>query len=350
MLRENLDITPNESTDDARLLGRIQATNDAFGSVLDRGLNHWVLTFSGGKDSTATAVAGLEFALSKARLIRRLDVIYADTGLEIPSIGRFARRFLRAISTSPRLSQLPLHTHIVRPPIRKSYWVLLLGRGYPPPHQRFRWCTTRLKIEPAEAVLRGLIERDRTAILTGVRFGESRARDTRLSASCSRGGECGQGLWLEHSRRLGATYFAPLIDWQDCDVWDYLTLVAPTFGYRTRDLSDLYNGPDTRFGCWTCTVVTQEKALARTVERTEWRHLAPMAVFRQHLWDSTRSAQTRLDKDGRPGRLDLVTRQRLLAELLAVQEETGVRLITKREIAAIHREWQQDEALQERPS
>src|SRR5208337_4460920 len=112
-----------------------------------------------------------------------------------------------------RLSKLPIHCHIVKPKLEDRFWVNVLGKGYPPPHQRFRWCTNRLKIRPCEYGLRKHIIKGKTAIITGVRFGESHSRDQRLNASCVRGGECGQGIWFEKSNRLGVGYLAPIINW-----------------------------------------------------------------------------------------------------------------------------------------
>ena len=32
--------------------------------------------------------------------------------------------------------------------IEESFWVNIIGRGYPPPNRTFRWCTQRMKIDP----------------------------------------------------------------------------------------------------------------------------------------------------------------------------------------------------------
>jgi DNA sulfur modification protein DndC len=324
----------------------MEETRSALTKATKRGLDHWIITFSGGKDSTATTVLSLEAALALNNL-RRIDIVYADTLLEIPSIRRFAIDFLESVATDSRLQHLPLFTHLVEPALKSSFWVMLIGRGYPPPHQRFRWCTRRLKIEPAEKALKQYTSPGRTAILTGVRFGESKSRDERLSSACSRGGECGQGVWFQYSKRLQAMYIAPIVDWDECDVWDYLTLAAPAYGYQTERLEDVYNGHNTRFGCWTCTVVSQERALARTAQTAQWSHLQPLVDFRARLWSTTRDPGTRLVKDGRPGRLNLQTRKRLLSELLATQASTGTQLISREEVRAIRHEWKSDPALKE---
>lgn len=326
-----------------RALARVNETKVALNYVLEKRYDHWIITFSGGKDSTATVVASLETALEYHGSLRRIDVIYADTQLEIPTIHKYALSFLNHLCESSRLKELPLHCHTVLPRVENRFWVLLLGKGYPPPHQRFRWCTRRLKIEPVEDKLRRFIQPNRTVIITGVRFGESRNRDNRLTMSCRRGGECGQGLWFQHSNRLKAAYLAPLIDWKDCDVWDYLLLVAPFLGYPTAELDNVYNGRETRFGCWMCTVVRQDRAMEKTIAQPEWNHLAPLAEFRKYVWELTRSIDTRrLRSDGQPGGLKHKVRKELLERLLEVQAEVGIEVIGNDEIHTIKHIWKEE--------
>ena len=326
-----------------RVLAKINQTKIALNYVLEKGYNHWIITFSGGKDSTAAVVTSLETALEHHRSLRRIDVIYADTQLEIPTIHKYALSFLNHLSRFFRLKKLPLHCHIVLPRVENRFWVLMLGKGYPPPHQRFRWCTRRLKIEPVEDKLRRFIQPDKTAIITGVRFGESKNRDKGLAMSCKRGGECGQGLWFQYSNRLKAGYLAPLIDWNDCDVWDYLLLVAPSVGYPTAGLDKVYNGRETRFGCWMCTVVKQDRAMEKTIAQPDWNHLAPLAEFRKYVWQITRSIESRrLRSDGQPGGLNHKVRKALLERLMEVQAEVGIELVSKDEAYAIKHMWKEE--------
>jgi DNA sulfur modification protein DndC len=337
---EGLESVPGQGL---RVLAKINQTKVALDYVLKRGYNHWIITFSGGKDSTATVVASLETALEYHRLLKRIDVIYADTQLEIPTIHKYALSFLNYLSEFFRLKKLPLHCHTVLPRVENRFWVLMLGKGYPPPHQRFRWCTRRLKIEPVEDKLRRFIRPDRTAIITGVRFGESKNRDKGLAMSCKRGGECGQGLWFQYSNRLKVGYLAPLIDWNDCDVWDYLLLVAPSLGYPTAELDNVYNGRETRFGCWMCTVVKQDRAMEKTIAQPDWNHLAPLAEFRKYVWEITRSTDTRrLRSDGQLGGLNHNIRKALLERLIKVQAQVGIEFISKDEIDAIKHIWREE--------
>jgi DNA sulfur modification protein DndC len=301
-------------------------------AALAQGAETFVLTYSGGKDSTATVVLTLEWWKRRGKPVE-VHVVYADTGLEIPTLHAQALGFLEAVkSLHPEVG-----IHIAKPRPEESFWVQLIGKGYPPPHNRFRWCTKRLKIAPMDRLVQSLP--GKKAILTGVRFGESDARDSRLLLSCSRGGECGQGVMFEEAKRLNALYVAPIAFWRECFVWDYLNFEAPLFGYPTKALEEIYGGRDTRFGCWTCTVVRRDKAMARALENGH-AHLRPLYEFREWLWSWTRDPKTRVKrKDGNPGRLTLEARREVYRRLKEVEERVGVKLMTPEEEALIRGFW-----------
>jgi len=324
-----------------RLALRIKECTSALKSTLKRGFDHWILTFSGGKDSTTTLIVSLEAVLHGSLPVRRIDVIYSDTLIEIPVIREYALRFLDFLRDFQRVAPLPLHCHVVQPALEQRFWVCLLGKGYPPPHQRFRWCTRRLKIEPVEAALKAHVQPNRTVILTGIRFGESPDRDRRLNHSCRRGGECGQGAWFQYSSRLQAAYLAPIVYWQECDVWDFLNYWAPRWGYPTHLLEkEVYNGRETRFGCWMCTVVRQDKTMEKITALPEWAHLRPLLEFRQRVKNVTKPIESRvLRPDGKPGKLSLETRRRLLDELLSLQSSLKMKLISDEEVVLIRKLW-----------
>jgi DNA sulfur modification protein DndC len=329
--------------DGSRVFTRVNEAKAALAHMLENGYDHWIVTFSGGKDSTCSVVIALETALEYSEKVKRLDIVYADTLIEIPAIHQFALSFLNNIGSLARLERLPLHCHVAIPPVEQRFWVCLLGRGYPPPHQKFRWCTRRLKIDPVENKLKRFVQPNRTVIVTGVRFGESKERDHRLIQSCKRGGECGQGLWFQYSSRLEAGYLAPLINWKDCDVWDFLLFIAPSLGYQTSQLQNIYNGHQTRFGCWMCTVVRQDKAMERITSVAEWAHLRPLLDFRQRVKELTGCPESRVRRpDGKPGRLTLATRQQLFNELLELQTKLGITIVSSDEILAIQEYWKKE--------
>jgi DNA sulfur modification protein DndC len=334
----------SSKNDNKRLLENIEETKQIITKFFYHGYNHWIITFSGGKDSTTTVILALETILQENLPIQRVDIVYSDTLIEIPVIYQYALKFLNFLKQFERIKSLSIFYHIVQPRIEDRFWVCLLGRGYPPPHQRFRWCTQRLKINPVEAALKAYIQPNRTIILTGVRFGESVARDQRMSLSCQRGGECGQGVWFQHSSRLQAAYLAPIAYWQECDVWDFLNFVAPQWGYPTHLLSkEVYNGQNLRFGCWMCTVVSQDRTMERLVSQPQWAHLRPLLDFRGKIIEVTRSMESRLLRpDGTPGRLSLETRRKLLEELLLLQSTLGMTLISDEEVSFIQRLWEDE--------
>ncbi len=77
-------------------------------AALAQGAETFVLAYSGGKDSTATTVLTLEWWKRRGKPVE-VHVIYADTGLEIPTLHAQALGFLeavkgstpRSVSTSP---------------------------------------------------------------------------------------------------------------------------------------------------------------------------------------------------------------------------------------------------------
>lgn len=341
-LVETLDTRkPGAHRGSGRIFRHLAEVRESLAAAVGRGLDHWILAFSGGKDSTTTIVVALETALKEHLAVSRIDVVYADTLVEIPVIREWALEFLQFLDDFDRLRDLPLFYHILRPPVEERFWVCILGKGYPPPHQRFRWCTRRLKIEPVEAALRDQIQPGRTAIITGVRFGESVDRDRRMNLTCRRGGECGQGSWSYYSQRLQAVYLSPIAYWGECDVWDFLNFVAPHWGYPTNRLeSDVYNGRETRFGCWMCTVVRQDKAMEKITATPKWEYLRPLLEFRQRVLELTNSAASRYVRpDGKIGRLSLDVRRTLLKELLRIQEVLGMELIEEKEVEHIRELW-----------
>jgi len=326
----------------ARLCQRLEDSRRAIVSLLQSGVENVVLMFSGGKDSTTTVIVTLETFLSEGISPKEIWVIYSDTTLEIPTIHEYAMNFLSHLQTSERLKSLPLNVFVARPAVPVSFWVSIIGRGYPVPRPRFRWCTRRLKVEPAQGKIKELAERGLTAVFTGVRFGESKDRDRRLVLSCKRGGECGQGVWFEHHKRLNVIYFAPIAYWQECDVWDFLNYEAPLLGYPTAHLEkEVYGGRETRFGCWCCTVVRQDTTLSKIVARDGFGFLQPLRDFRKFLVEVCANPANRVMRpDGKPGRLKIEVRKQILDKLLETQRAVGLQLISQDEIDEIKRLWE----------
>ena len=316
----------------------VAQTLDIFRSVAGR---HWVVTFSGGKDSTLLSILAAE-TLRQGLDVRpkRLDVLYSDTLVEIPPLHAQALAFLQHLEGLAREASLPIFTHRLRPPMEERFWFCVLAKGYPPPHRAFWWCTKRLKIQPVSRTLEVLRQqngREPLVVLTGVRFGESANRNRRLQQArakvCVGLSECGQTLQYQ-----GA--LAPIAHWTTCQVWDFLQLIAPRLGWPTENLLRIYDQAATRFGCWICTVVRQERALTGMIQR-DWPDLAPLLAFRQRLLDAARDPDNRVlhPRHKRPGKFKLRIRKALLEELLQVQEQVELPLIDEDEVQAIRDYW-----------
>lgn len=336
---------------------------------------HWVIAFSGGKDSSTTVAVVTHLILTgQVPAPASLTVLYADTGMELPPLQASAHAILHALEARG------VTTWIVKPPLAKRFMVYMLGRGVPPPSNTFRWCTDALKIQPMIeaqemiAVEAGLGERvwderyqkrryrghgaGKLLTLTGVRVGESAARDQRIAVSCARNGsECGQG-WLQMTDRHDLTdTLAPILHWRVCHVWDLLTFEAPRWGLPTGDIAAIYGGDEkeevnARTGCVGCNLASRDVALDVVLHLPQWAYLEPLKRLRP-LYAELKRPHNRLRKQGerrqdgslaknqgRMGPLTLPARLWGLAQILAIQDEinTAARAQGRPEVALIDEE------------
>jgi DNA sulfur modification protein DndC len=240
--------------------------------------DHWILAYSGGKDSaTVVTLVATLIEMGELPRPRSLTVMYADTRMELPPLQAAARQMMA------RLRQLGIHVVEVCAPMDERFFVYMFGRGVPPPSNTFRWCTPQIKVEPMTEAIRAMLAGlDGNALtLTGVRRGESKARDDRINLSCSRNGaECGQG-WLQTDLPGELTdTFAPIDHWTLCNVWDWLQIFAswPEFGaWPTAMIADGYGGvEDMRTGCTGCSLIEHDGALASVLKLEAWGHLDPL--------------------------------------------------------------------------
>jgi DNA sulfur modification protein DndC len=312
-------------------------------AVLDglRGTSRWLLAFSGGKDSTTVLVLTVEFLRRRRPAGVSLEILYADTLLEIPPMARHAEGMLAHAEALAEAEGLPLRVQRLRPPPDQTFWVLVLGKGYPVPSFRFRWCTDRLKVRPMR---RAAEQGDPNAVmLVGVREGESAVRDGRLRQTCGRG-ECGPAA-VGKAGPFPAV--SPIREWRSCDVWDFLVFRAPGWGWPTAGLWRLYGEDEAvRYGCWLCPLVRKDRALPAAMasaEDGEREALAALAAFRERLLAISRDPGSRLPRpDGRLGRLHREVRELLLEELRDLERRTGLSLLSQEEEARIRQIWEEE--------
>jgi DNA sulfur modification protein DndC len=319
---------------------------NAYGSLY----RHWAVAYSGGKDSSAT-VAFVAWAIKSGQVEppESLTVLYADTRMELPPLQQGAMRMMDALRMDG------FNAQVVLPQMNDRFYVYMLGKGVPPPSNTFRWCTGQIKVRPMLDALIALREQtnQKLLMLTGVRLGESAARDQRIALSCSRdSGECGQG-WFQHATpEAVADTLAPLLHWRLCHVYDWLYF-DERHGYDARTIAAVYGDGDVRTGCVGCNLASKDTALKRLIRHPEWAHLSPLlelkplyALLKQPRWRK-RKAAPEVRKDGRyslngqrMGPLTMAGRAYGLDCIRDIQQRAGVDLINAEEETRIREMWE----------
>lgn len=305
----------------------------------------WVIGYSGGKDSTAT-VTFIDWAIKQGKIQRpeNLIVMYADTLMELPSLEYSAHRlldYLQGQGWQVRRSVPMLETTVAK---TERFFVTMLGKGYPPPHNKFRWCTDRMKARKLEANHQAITSEYGDVFLgiDGMRLGESAVRDAVIVASCSKeDGECGQG-WFHKANYGNGAKLSPILHWRVCHVWDWIVEAAFEYGYPIDGVIQTYGVEITddgveeplsaRTGCIGCPLVTTpnekrpkpDKALATVLTSPDWSHLAPYAKLSDIYWRLRWDRECRHIKlNGEKGCLTLEARQWALGEILRLQAESA---------------------------
>ncbi|MCJ7507830.1 MAG: phosphoadenosine phosphosulfate reductase family protein, partial [candidate division Zixibacteria bacterium] len=183
----------------------------------------WVIGFSGGKDSTA--VLQMVFyalsALPKAKLTKELHVLSNDTLVENPAIVRHVNEHLKkieAVGKTELFRHKPELFNVVRvtPKLEDTFWVNLIGKGYPSPNHWFRWCTQRMKIAPtSDYILSTVNKHGRAIIVLGTRKAESANRAAAMN-------KYDNGERLRKHTLPNAFVYAPIADLSNNEVWAYL--------------------------------------------------------------------------------------------------------------------------------
>ena len=136
----------------------------------------WIVGFSGGKDSTCM-VQLVWHALSELpveKLQKKIYIISSNTLVETPKIVERIITSLDNIEKAAKKTNLPVSTNLLRPKTSDTFWVRLLGLGYPAPTNWFRWCTQMLKIDNADRFIQEKVsEHGEAIVLLGSRKSES---------------------------------------------------------------------------------------------------------------------------------------------------------------------------------
>lgn len=330
----------------------------------------WIIGFSGGKDSTLVTHLVLDHLLNLPRSERRREVhiVANDTLVESPLVIGHIKKVQDEIRGIVEALQLPVKIATTAPDPDNTFWVNLIGRGYPSPNRSFRWCTDRMKIRPtSEYIRKQAAVLGEVILLLGVRRDESATR----AGSVARY-DNGERL-NQHNDLHNCWVFRPIVEVTTDDVWEFLATERPPWGGSHDDLIQLYRDAgggecpvvtaksdapscgttSSRFGCWTCTVVEKDRSLAGFVQ-AGFGEFSPLLDFRDWLVSIRNDPNRRLARrrDGRvtfaangvhiPGPFTLATRSEILDRLVKLQEGFERDLISWEEIERIRALWAED--------
>ncbi|WJN61611.1 DNA phosphorothioation system sulfurtransferase DndC [Pseudomonas sp. SO81] len=357
----------------------------------------WIIGYSGGKDSSAVTTLVYLALLGLPPELRKKEVflITSDTLVETPVVVDLIKSSMQLIERAAKRDKLPITQHSVTPKTNDTFWVNLLGKGYPAPTRSFRWCTERMKIDPVSDFIREKISQyNEVIILLGARSSESASRAQVIAKHRIDGSRLSR-----HTTLANAFIYTPIDSWDTEEVWK---LLRGAFRYSPHDIEEwetpwggsnrplwtLYMNSSTqgecplvidestpscgnsRFGCWTCTVVTKDKAMEGLIQNGEdW--MLPLLHFRDLLARTTEPDQKDIyrnfkrrngkvtyqyAKEGEdiaterkhiPGPYLLKYRKEWLRKLLELNKELrsqghSITLITEPELHAIRQQWLRD--------
>lgn len=339
----------------------------------------WIIGFSGGKDSTVLltlvwmCLKRLQETIPNYKFKRDVYVVCNDTLVENPIIATYVEDVLGYIERSAIEQGLPVIVQKTAPKLDETFWINVIGKGYPVPNNTFRWCTDRLKIKPTSEFLHQQInEKGEAIVLLGTRYSESATRERSIKKH-----EVENQRLSPHPASPNTKTYAPIKELHLEEIWYIINAFPSPWGFDNSILfkiyadasSDDYECPtvvtskdhkscgQSRFGCWTCTVVKQDKSMSSLISSGQtW--LSPLLEFRDNLQaernngvnrqSTRRNGQEAISEDGvNQGNYTPKYCQELLRSLLIIQKEIQIqrphlKLITNQELIAIQVLWNRD--------
>lgn len=335
----------------------------------------WMIGFSGGKDSTLLCQLVFEMlnTLKPEQIHKKIYIVTSDTMVENPIVKSYMYRMRDAINNASAAKSLKVEAKILYPEIKQTFWSLVIGLGYPTPEAPgFRWCTERLKINPSNKFTYDTIKKDgEVVILLGVRKAESATRARSITSH-----EIEGKILSRHVSIPKAYVYNPLTEVDNSVVWEYLLKddAISAWGTDNKFLFSLYQGENlgeeqsvigevdkdkipvtgnSRFGCWCCTMVKDDKSLQNFIDHGS-TELIPLQQFRNWLMELRATPEARdwrrrngtvyFNADGDFGRgpFTMESRKEILRRLLQLQKQTGFELITIEELKTIDKMWEDE--------
>jgi DNA sulfur modification protein DndC len=262
----------------------------------------WAIGVSWGKDSS-TILQLIWNAIAKLPIERRtkkVSIMTTDTLVENPIVSAWVKQSIAQLSVAAIEQNMPFEAHLLMPEIQDTFWVNLIGKGYPAPRHGFRWCTERLKINPANRFIREVVRLNgETILVLGTRKAESIVRKTNM---LGREAKRIRERLTPNDRLPNSLIYTPIEDWRTDEVWLYLMQFPNPWGGDNQDLFKLYRGAtadnecplvvdtstpscgDSRFGCWVCTMVSKDKSMEAMIQNDEDKEwLQPLLDLRNEL-------------------------------------------------------------------
>jgi len=346
----------------------------------DKSERPWIIGFSGGKDSTVLLTL-VWIALQRIKndlpfpfqLKRPVYVVCNDTMVENPIISSYIDDVLVKIEEGARDQGIPIIVKKTVPKLEESFWINVIGKGYPVPNNTFRWCTDKLKIRPtSNFLLEQIDEKGEAIVLLGTRYEESVTRERSMKKHEVKGKRLSK-----HNTNANTYVYAPIKELLLEEIWYIINTVKSPWGFDNTILFQIYSDASaddyecptvvtnkkhsscgqSRFGCWTCTVVKKDKSMSALIDNGQnW--MQPLLDFRNSLVENRNISENRsttrrngmpaVGEDGhRSGNYEMHYRARILKELLQIQKEIQidrphVSLITNQELIAIQVMWNRD--------
>ncbi|MBB1296940.1 DNA phosphorothioation system sulfurtransferase DndC [Pseudoalteromonas sp. SR41-7] len=267
----------------------------------------WVIGYSGGKDSTAILQLiwyALQELAQEGKCEKKVHVISTDTLVENPIVAMWVGKSLERMKEQADAQGLPIVPHRLTPAVKDRFWVNLIGKGYPAPRYKFRWCTDRLKISPSNTFIQNMADKNGEALLVlGTRKAESTARAASMDRFESSTTNTRKALGLTENGSLERVWvYTPIASWSNDDVWVYLNSVNNPWNFPNHDLMGMYQGAteggecplvvdkstqscgDSRFGCYVCTMVSEDKSMNAMIandDEKEWMY--PLVALRNEI-------------------------------------------------------------------
>ena len=320
----------------------------------------WIVAFSGGKDSTVVLQLVYEMLLSLPKEKRKkVFVVMSDTKVESPVIEDYLKETMKILNESSKDLGLEFEAIIVEPNEEEEFWFNLIGKGYPSPTRTFRWCTDKLKIRPTQDTMNNITSKYGSCVLLiGTRKKESINRQKTMEAR-----ELNSRGLHPHDYIPNTLVYSAISEWSNDDVWYYLTSHNPPPWQKNHDeLLNLYTKAhggecefitnteqpscgSSRFGCWVCTVVTDDKSMKGFIDTgDDW--LKPLYDFRFFLKeireDTTKRSAIRRNGTFGAGPFTSEARKEILDKLLKTEQIIGRTLITDNQLYLIQKQWSKD--------